>query len=208
MRKGDIYGKYGKTKKHPITTMIDESEQLFTSQDDRDQPGGQQQQQSPECIESSGAEDDVEMVTLGGNTLSQGLEEDTQAPSTSKKMAKKPQKKKTPQTPPDADAADDDDDDEDGEEDNDLTQMTQEDPPSQPLKRKKVGKPAKAPAKPRTFCTLSEEQEMDLAEWYQNQDFLYNKKLNAYRDRDRKAQAWSDKATALGVDGEYIHMFY
>ena len=49
---------------------------------------------------------------------------------------------------------------------------------------------------------------MDLAEWYREQEFLYNKKLRAYRDRDRKARAWEDKAASLNIEGEYQNHVY
>ncbi|KAK3875462.1 hypothetical protein Pcinc_019674 [Petrolisthes cinctipes] len=84
---------------------------------------------------------------------------------------------------------------EDPQEDYDPTQLNSQDfegtdpaPRENPNKRK------------RTYHIIPEDKEVSVVEWYRDQEFLYNKKMRAYRDRDRKAKAWEDKAQSLNVE--------
>ena len=45
-----------------------------------------------------------------------------------------------------------------------------------------------------------------VVDWYRQNELLYNKKMRAYRDRDKKTQTWNTKAAQLGVDGEFIKL--
>ena len=97
------------------------------------------------------------------------------------------------------------DDDDDGEEDrvDDPAPSTS----TQPTKKRKEDRAA-AVGKRRTYYHIPEDKEALLADWYREQEFLYNKKLRAYRDRERKAKAWEDRATSMGLEGEYQNHVY
>ncbi|KAK3891794.1 hypothetical protein Pcinc_004334 [Petrolisthes cinctipes] len=78
---------------------------------------------------------------------------------------------------------------EDPQEDDDLTQLDSQNfegtdpaPHENPNKRK------------RTYHIIPEDNEVSVVEWYRDQKFLYNKKMQAYGDRNWKAKAWEDKA--------------
>ena len=54
----------------------------------------------------------------------------------------------------------------------------------------------------RNYHIIPEHLEVSVVEWYRDHEFLYNRKMRAYRDRDRKAKAWEDKAAEINVSGE------
>ena len=56
----------------------------------------------------------------------------------------------------------------------------------------------------RHYHQIGEEHEVGVVDWYRKNELLYNKKMRAYRDRDKKTQTWTTKAAELGVDGEFI----
>lgn len=87
--------------------------------------------------------------------------------------------------------------------DDDLTQMDSQeltDPADATESSEQRGNPNK---RKRTYHIIPEDKEVSVVDWYRDQEFLYNKKMRAYRDRDRKSKAWEDKARSLDVDGEY-----
>jgi hypothetical protein len=47
---------------------------------------------------------------------------------------------------------------------------------------------------------LNEEIEQDLAEWYKEREYLYNRRLRAYANNAKKQVALEDKAKKLGLD--------
>ena len=57
-------------------------------------------------------------------------------------------------------------------------------------------------AKKTTDLTLAEEEGM--AEWIQENECLYNKKLNSYKDKQRKDKLWDDKAAEMGKTSETL----
>ena len=67
-------------------------------------------------------------------------------------------------------------------------------------------RPQRGPArkKKRQFLAFPEHVELELAEWYRDHELLYNKKLKAYRDRDKKDAAYRKKADELNVAGEFL----
>ena len=92
--------------------------------------------------------------------------------------------------------------------DDDLTQMTalEEAPPAdsqQQTTQETPPAPSAVPKRRRSYHVLPEEKEASVAEWYREQEFLYNKKFRSYRDKDRKSAAWENKAQELGIAGEY-----
>jgi len=57
---------------------------------------------------------------------------------------------------------------------------------------------------------LTEEQEQDVAEWYQAHEVLYNKARKEYKDVKMKSRLYEDKAASLNVDpcctGMYVSL--
>ena len=51
---------------------------------------------------------------------------------------------------------------------------------------------------------LTEAEEVKLAEWYQENEFFYNKRINSYRDKQRKIKAWSKQAEVMGKPVEVL----
>lgn len=49
---------------------------------------------------------------------------------------------------------------------------------------------------------LTVEEERDVAEWFQDHDIFYNKKLTSYKDTGKKARLLEEKAAKLNVHGE------
>lgn len=84
--------------------------------------------------------------------------------------------------------------------DTDATQMSQ----VLKTKVKKNEKAGQKKKKERTYAIIPEDKEVSIMEWYRDQEFLYNKKMRAYRDRDKKSKAWEDKAQSLDTDGKSI----
>ena len=108
------------------------------------------------------------------------------------------------------------------EEDEDVTQIDegdQEDLDSQPFEEEsqvledsqlpeQTPSPILHPPKKRQrhYHQIGEEHEEGVVDWYRTNELLYNKKMRAYRDRDKKTQTWSTKAQELGVSGEFIKL--
>ena len=178
----------GKKLKHPLL----HSEPLFTTQDDIEY--GRQQQHS----DTDTTDDDVVMedeepentYTHNSQSLSQPLDtHDSEEQFT--------QTQSTQDIDTQASNLEDEVDEE--------ARVDAPAPSTSTQNTKKKRKPAEdqATAKRRTYYHIPEDKEAALAEWYREQEFLYNKKLRAYRDRDRKARAWEEKGKAFGVPGEY-----
>lgn len=83
--------------------------------------------------------------------------------------------------------------------DQDATQM---DPPSQA-----TCSGGSSGKRKRTYHIIPEAKEESVVEWFREHEFLYNKKLRAYRDRERKTRAWEAKAKELNVEGEYRNVY-
>ena len=58
-------------------------------------------------------------------------------------------------------------------------------------------------AKKTTHLTLAEEEAM--AEWIQENECLYNKKRDSYKDKPRKDKLWDDKAAEMRRTSETLH---
>lgn len=84
--------------------------------------------------------------------------------------------------------------------DDDLTQIDSQDLRDRAEATESTGNSNK---RKRTYHIIPEDKEVSVVDWYREQEFLYNKKMRAYRDRDRKSRAWAEKASTLDVDGEY-----
>ena len=56
----------------------------------------------------------------------------------------------------------------------------------------------------RRYAPLTPEEERQLVEFYQANELLYNKKLSAYRDKQRKNKVWEDQALIMGKSAEYL----
>ena len=102
-----------------------------------------------------------------------------------------------------------------GEDDDDLTQIddSQRREDSQRLEEStstapepeilRPQRPQEPPKKrQRHYHMIGDQHEEGVVEWYRQHELLYNKKMRAYRDRDKKSQAWTTKAEELGVEGE------
>ena len=155
------------------------SEPLFTSQDDRDFFGHPDTSDSEEEMDRS-PEPPSGQDLIGDDELTQ-TQESTQETQVHV------------------------DDFDDGEEEQRVDDPAPSTSSTQPTKKKRKEDPA-APAvgkQRRTYYHIPQDKEADLAEWYREQEFLYNKKLRAYRDRERKAKAWENKAASMGIEGEY-----
>ncbi|XP_014662275.1 PREDICTED: uncharacterized protein LOC106805259 isoform X2 [Priapulus caudatus] len=61
-------------------------------------------------------------------------------------------------------------------------------------------------AKKMTDLTLAEEEAM--AEWIQENECLYNKKMSSYKDKQRKDKMWDDKAAEMGKTNEILPIWY
>ena len=108
------------------------------------------------------------------------------------------------------------------EEEEDATQMEGDQEDSQPFEEEEsqvivedsqvpeehTPSPILHPPKKRQrhYHMIGEEHEVGVVDWYRKNELLYNKKMRAYRDRDKKNQTWSIKAAELGVDGEFIKL--
>ena len=88
----------------------------------------------------------------------------------------------------------------DVEDDDDATQITQDSVQKDPEPDRTASQPKTK--RQRHYHIIGENHEEGVVEWYRQHELLYNKKMRAYRDRDKKAQAWATKAQALNVDGE------
>ena len=106
-------------------------------------------------------------------------------------------------------------------EDEDITQMERDQEDSQPFEEEETQglvedsqalehtpSPILHPPKKRQrhYHMIGEEHEVGVVDWYRKNELLYNKKMRAYRDRDKKNQTWSIKAAELSVDGEFIKL--
>ena len=50
----------------------------------------------------------------------------------------------------------------------------------------------------RKYASLTQDEKVTLCEWYKQNELFYNKRLNAYRDKERKAQLWQEQAEKMG----------
>ena len=193
-------------KKHPLihTEPLsgEPSEPLFTSQDDRqffgNPPGDSDHSDNSE-------EEEMLMDRSPEPPSGQDILDDDELTQTQTQTQQESTQESTQETQVDEFDADIEEEE----------QQVDEPPPStssstqQQAKKKRREAPAAPAAKQRrTYYHIPQDKEMDLAEWYREQEFLYNKKLRAYRDRDRKARAWEDKAASLDIEGEYQNHVY
>lgn len=79
------------------------------------------------------------------------------------------------------------------EDDDDATQITQDSVQKDPEPDRTAFQPKAK--RQRHYHVIGENHEEGVVEWYRQHELLYNKKMRAYRDSDKKAQA-------LNVDGE------
>lgn len=95
-------------------------------------------------------------------------------------------------------------DDDDGLTQVDDSQRLEERTPNAPepeiLRPQRPQEPPKK--RQRHYHMIGDQHEEGVVEWYRQHELLYNKKMRAYRDRDKKSQAWTTKAEELGVEGE------
>ena len=183
-------------KKHPLLHtqplhLGEPSEQLFTSQDDRDYFGN-----PPDSDHSESEEEEM-------------LDRSPEPPSGQDILDDELTQTQTQQESTQETQVDEFDGDIDIEEEQQVDDPAPSTSSSTQAKKKRREAPAAPAAKQRrTYYHIPQDKEMDLAEWYREQEFLYNKKLRAYRDRDRKARAWEDKAASLDIEGEYQNHVY
>ena len=74
----------------------------------------------------------------------------------------------------------------------DATQITQDSVQKDPEPDRRASQPKTK--RQSNYRIIGENHEEGVVEWYRQHELLYNKKMRAYRDRDKKAQAWATKA--------------
>lgn len=60
----------------------------------------------------------------------------------------------------------------------------------------------------RKALVLTEEQEVDLAEWIRIHPEIYSKGLKSYKDSGRKKKLWDDKAEELNIEYDVLRVWY
>ena len=68
------------------------------------------------------------------------------------------------------------------------------------------GEPPKKRSR-RIYSAFNEATEINLAEWYQENPCLYDKKLTAYRDKPRKEKVWEDKALLMNTTAAQLRLW-
>ena len=62
--------------------------------------------------------------------------------------------------------------------------------------------------KPEKITDLTDEEEEVMALWIRENECLYNKKLNAYKDMQQKNKLWDDQAKEMNKDMEMLQIWY
>ena len=62
--------------------------------------------------------------------------------------------------------------------------------------------------KPEKITDLTDEEEEVMALWIRENECLYNKKLNAYKDMQKKNKLWDDQAKEMNKDMEMLQIWY
>ena len=62
--------------------------------------------------------------------------------------------------------------------------------------------------KPKKITDLTDEEEEVMALWIRENECLYNKKLNAYKDMQKKNKLWDDQAKEMNKDMEMLQIWY
>ena len=68
--------------------------------------------------------------------------------------------------------------------------------------------PTQQQKKLKTMTDLTVAQEEDMASWLEENELLYNKKLNAYKDYRKKDSLWESKAVSIGKDVLILKTWY
>ena len=62
--------------------------------------------------------------------------------------------------------------------------------------------------KPKKTTDLTDEEEEVMALWRRENECLYNKKFNAYKDMQKKNKLWDDQAKEMNKDMEMLQIWY
>lgn len=68
--------------------------------------------------------------------------------------------------------------------------------------------PTQPQKKAKTITDLTIDQEEDMASWLEENELLYNKKLNVYKDFKKKDALWDAKAASMGKDVQILKTWY
>ena len=88
----------------------------------------------------------------------------------------------------------------------DDVESTRSGSPTRSPQRSQADAPTKRMKKP---LVLSEEKELEMAEWMRRHAFLYSKGMKEYKDSGKKNRLWQEKAEDLGVEsGALLKVWY
>lgn len=62
--------------------------------------------------------------------------------------------------------------------------------------------------KPKKITDLTDEEEEVMALWIRENECLYNKKLNAYKDTQKKNKLWDEQAKEMNKDMDMLQIWY